>query len=120
MSGEAEDKGIVSLRQPVVEEQGHVCEICGRPDHRDCGCEAKKRAAKQPMTQDAPADEKNEAVLEQLSNGVAQLLLENREAQLAATRDIVEQLKIIADQLKQLVMQKEIYETIKTGGPHGN
>ena len=138
MDGDAEQKGIVSLNSPATPEtEGHICRLCDCPDHRACGCEAK--AAKDieqqggiatpgtvaiKLTTDALTNlaenlvKKNKDL--QADKDVAELLLENRDAQLAAQRDIVEQLKIIAEHLGELVAQKKMVESIKTGGLNGN
>jgi hypothetical protein len=47
MTGEAEDKGIISLNGQGSEiEESHKCYICGGPDHHGCGCEAKANERK--------------------------------------------------------------------------
>jgi hypothetical protein len=143
MTGEAEDKGIVSLNQP--EEEFHVCRLCNCPDHRACGCEAKAKTAivdkvvegiigQQALKVDPPAaniadavraatkagmsiDEKIEATGEALSQ-----IIENRDMMLETHCDIVEQLKIIATKLTVFVnlCTKKANEDIVNGGPHGN
>jgi hypothetical protein len=138
MSGEAEEKGIVSLRQAAAETEGHVCgvcqgpdsricgceakaaadghvcPVCNGPDHRDCGCESKKRAAELPILHYCDPNEEPDA------EKVLSQLIDCREAQLAAIRDCTEQLKIIAGHLGELAAQKKIVDSVKTGGPHGN
>ena len=150
MSGEAEQSGIVSLKQPVTPEteghvcgvchgpdyracgceakiaaNGHVCPVCHGPDHRDCGCEAKATDAK--INQTIKDIEQQggiatpgtvavkiatDAMVETIKSlakekDVADMLLENREAQLAVARDIVEQLKAISESLKILIPKKK-------------
>jgi len=163
MSGEAEEKGVMPIRQPVTPEtEGHVCEICGGPDHRACGCEARamenailnelqKPAAKLMHFSDIAgktltvcgteidAEKDNWTVIAGLvtcpkcqewikNNATADIqevlkaglkagaeaadeamsqIIENRDAMLAAQRDIVEQLKSIAQSLNVLVVAKK-------------
>jgi len=141
MTGEATDNGIVSLRQQVDQvEESRKCSICGGPDHHGCGCEAKAAAAKieQPALKIEPsvaniADELKQITEAVLKAGIDDVdealsqLIDSREAQLAAFRDSIEQLKIIGEQLKiiagsfkVLVVQKEIYGSLRNGGRNGN
>ena len=141
MLGEAEEKGIVSLNKPAAAEmEGHICRLCDCPDHRACGCEAKAATAqvkkagtdfvgllagpekpsivenlKKITDHAASFDEKLDAFGDALG-----LIIENRDAALAVQRDIVEQLNIIAGHLGELVAQKKMMDSVKTGGPHGN
>jgi hypothetical protein len=132
MLGEAEEKGIVSLNQPIATEmEGHICTICGGPDHQACGCEAKATAAKpeQPALKmkmfgqlqkpalkiEPPAANIAEAVraatkadiyekIEATDKALSQII-ENRDAMLTTQRDLVEQLKRIGD-LMQLIINR--------------
>ena len=120
MAGEAEERGIMSVRQPVTPEtEGHICGICHCPDHRACGCEARAREKdpKQPALKaelpstNIAADLVNKAVEDSpdpiQADKVLQVLFDGREAQLTALRNIVETLKAISETLKVLIPQKK-------------
>lgn len=127
MSGEAIENGVVNIRgQGGQVEKSHKCSICGGPDHHGCGCEAKVAAAKieapalkiEPPAADFAEELKKvteaglKAGAEAADEAFAQLI-DNREAMLAVQRDIVEQLREISGSLKTLVIQYELYSTLK-------
>jgi hypothetical protein len=133
MEGAAEQNGVVSLTQSAATEaEGHVCGLCGCPDHRACGCEANAAASSAAKTEppalkiEPPAaniaeavraatkvgmsmDEKIEATDEALSQ-----IIENRDAALATQRDIVEQLKIMNNRVDEFLnVISTVYQTRK-------
>jgi hypothetical protein len=117
MTGEAEEKGIVSKEQ-ITEQTGHTCSVCGQSDHRVCGCEAKAAQAKvgerseatiqdivdgdvMPPAAQTESSDKVDQAMEQIAEiyQVIAKILCARNKEPIAIQDIVKQLKAISETL---------------------